>query len=93
MEQREEIQAQQSDVNCNIAMMAGKRRALGKDTLMGAVQEKLEQIKASIRSKMEHQFRVNKLQFDFVKVKIGAKNAANVVTLFALSKLWMVGND
>lgn len=92
VEKREEIQAQHPDVNWHIAMMPGKRRALDKDTPMGAVLEKLEQTKARIRAKVEHPFRVIKRQFGFVKVKYRglAKNTANLMTLFALSNLWMV---
>jgi transposase, IS5 family len=92
VEKREEIQAQHPDVNWHIAMMPGKRKALDKDTPMGAILEKLEQTKASIRAKVEHPFRVIKRQFGFVKVKYRglAKNTANLVTLFALSNLWMV---
>ena len=91
VEKREEIQAQHPDVNWHIAMMPGKRRALDKDTHMGAVLEKLEQTKASIRAKVEHPFRVIKRQFGYTKVKYRglAKNTANLVTLFALSNLWM----
>ena len=92
VEKREEIQAQHPDVNWHIAMMPGKRKVLDKETPMGAVLEKLEQAKASIRAKVEHPFRVIKRQFGFVKVKYRglAKNTANLVTLFALSNLWMV---
>ena len=92
VEKREEIQAQHPDVNWHIAMMPGKRKMLDKETPMGAVLEKLEQAKASIRAKVEHPFRVIKRQFGFVKVKYRglAKNTANLVTLFALSNLWMV---
>ena len=92
VEKREEIQAQHPDVNWHIAMMPGKRKMLDKETPMGAVLEKLEQAKASIRAKVEHPFRVIKRQFGFVKVKYRglAKNTANLVTLFALSDLWMV---
>jgi transposase, IS5 family len=92
VEKREEIQAQHPDVNWHIAMMPGKRKALDKDTPMGAILEKLEQTKASIRAKVEHPFRVIKRQFGYVKVKYRglAKNTANLVTLFALSNLWMV---
>ena len=92
VEKREEIQAQHPDVNWPIAMMPGKRKMLDKETPMGAVLEKLEQAKASIRAKVEHPFRVIKRQFGFVKVKYRglAKNTANLVTLFALSNLWMV---
>jgi IS5 family transposase len=92
VEKREEIQAQHPDVNWHIAMMPGKRKALEKGTPMGAILEKLEQTKASIRAKVEHPFRVIKRQFGYVKVKYRglAKNTANLVTLFALSNLWMV---
>ncbi len=92
VEKREEIQAQHPDVNWHIAMMPGKRKAMDKSTPMGAIMEKLEQTKASIRTKVEHPFRVIKRQFGYVKVKYRglAKNTANLVTLFALSNLWMV---
>ena len=92
VEKREEIQAKHPNVNWHIAMMPGKRRTLDKDTPMGAVLEKLEQTKARIRAKVEHPFRVIKRQFGFVKVKYRglAKNTAILVTLFALSNLWMV---
>lgn len=89
MSNREEVQGIQA--NWHVAMRPGKRRALDKSTPMGAVLEKLEHLKASIRAKVEHPFRVIKRQFGFVKVKYRglAKNTANLVTLFALSNLWM----
>lgn len=92
VDKREEIQTQHPDVNWHIAMMPGKRKVLDKDTPMGAILERLEQTKASIRAKVEHPFRVIKRQFGYVKVKYRglAKNTANLVTLFALSNLWMV---
>jgi IS5 family transposase len=73
-------------------MMPGKRRAIEEDTPMGAILDKLEQTKARIRAKVEHPFRVIKRQFGYVKVKYRglAKNTANLMTLFALSNLWMV---
>ena len=73
-------------------MMPGKRKALDKSTPMGIILEKLEQTKVSIRAKVEHPVRVIKRQFGFPKVKhLGlAKNTANLVTLFALSNLWMM---
>ncbi|SBV49546.1 IS1479 transposase [Xanthomonas bromi] len=45
-----------------------------------------------IRAKVEHRFRVIKRQFGYTKVRYRglAKNTAQVLTLFALSKLWMV---
>jgi transposase, IS5 family len=52
---------------------------------------KQEHRKASIRAKVEHPFRVIKRQFGLVKVRFRGlqKNTAHVVTLFALSNLWM----
>ena len=53
--------------------------------------KKQEHRKASVRAKVEHPFRVIKRQFGLVKVRFKglAKNTAHVVTLFALSNLWM----
>ncbi len=54
--------------------------------------ERIEKAKASLRAKVEHPFRVIKRQFGFTKVRFRglAKNTAQVITLFALSNLWMV---
>lgn len=51
-----------------------------------------EMAKARIRARVEHPFRVVKRQFGYemVRFKGLAKNPARVVTLFALSNLWMV---
>ena len=53
--------------------------------------ECVEKMKASIRAKVEHPFSVVKQQFGFTKVRYRglAKNTAQIVTLFALSNLWM----
>ena len=53
--------------------------------------EKAEKRKASIRARVEHPFRVVKRQFGYVKVRFKglAKNTAQILTLFALSNLWM----
>lgn len=85
-------ETQDINVNWHVAMRAGKRRALDKSTPMGAILDKLEQVKASIRAKVEHPFRVIKRQFGHVKVRYRglAKNTAQLHTLFALSNLWMV---
>lgn len=58
---------------------------------MGGILEKLEKTKASIRAKVEHPFRVINRQFGYVKTKYRglAKIMANLMTLFALSNLWM----
>ena len=52
---------------------------------------KAEKLKASVRAKVEHPFRVIKCQFGFIKVRYKglAKNTAHLMTLFALSNLWM----
>jgi transposase, IS5 family len=52
---------------------------------------KEEHRKASIRAKVEHPFRVIKRQFGLVKVRFRGlrKNTAHLLTLFALSNLWM----
>lgn len=56
-----------------------------------ALVERLEHVKASIRAKVEHPFRVIKQQFGLVKVRYRGlkKNTAQLRTLFALSNLWM----
>ena len=54
--------------------------------------QKTEHAKASIRAKVEHPFRVIKRQFGLMKVRFRGlqKNTAHLLTLFALSNLWMV---
>jgi IS5 family transposase len=80
------------DVHWNIAMRPGKRKRLDKSRLVDDLTEQLERLKASIRAKVEHPFRVIKHQFGHVKVRYRglAKNTAQLHTLFALSNLWMV---
>jgi IS5 family transposase len=53
--------------------------------------QRWEHYKASLRAKVEHPFRVIKRQFGYIKVRNRglAKNTAQVLTLFALSNLWM----
>ncbi len=50
-----------------------------------------ERHEASVRAKVEHPFRVVKRQFGYLKVRYRglAKNTAQMLTLFALSNLWM----
>lgn len=79
------------DVRWNIAMRPGKRRQLDLTKPIDRLTDELEAIKASIRAKVEHPFRVIKRQFGHVKVRYRglAKNAAQLNTLFALANLWM----
>ena len=76
----------------HIAMRPGKRRALDKTRKVDALVDQLEQIKTSIRAKVEQPFRVIKRQFGHLKVRYRglAKNTAQLTTLFALSNQWMV---
>jgi IS5 family transposase len=78
-------------VQWQVATRPGKRRE-NKDTAWGQLLEQAEQLKASIRAKVEHPFRVIKRQFGHTKVRYRGleKNTAQLFTLFALSNLWMV---
>ena len=79
-------------MNWHIAMMPGKRKVLDKGTPMGAILEKLEQTKASIRAKVEHPFRIIKRQFGFVKARYKGllKNDNQLAMLFTLANLFRV---
>ena len=71
-------------------MRPGKRKQQ-KHTPWGAITEQAEKLKASIRAKVEHPFRVIKRQFGHAKVRYRGlkKNTAQLITLFALSNIWM----
>lgn len=86
---REETQG--IEVEWHVAMRPGKRKVLDKATPMGRVLDELEHMKARIRAKVEHPFRVIKRQFGHMKVRYRglAKNTAQLNMLFALSNLWM----
>ena len=81
-----------ADVQWHVAMRPGLRKLLDKADPMDALTDQLERIKASIRAKVEHPFRVIKRQFGHVKVRYRglAKNTSQLHTLFALANLWMV---
>jgi IS5 family transposase len=81
-----------ANITWHIAMRPGKRKALNKDNAADALIDKIEKLKASVRAKVEHPFRVIKRQFGHVKVRYRGlkKNTAQLITLFALSNLWMV---
>ena len=74
-------------------MRPGKRKKLDKvNSPIDALIDKIEKLKAGIRAKVEHPFRVVKRQFGHVKVRYRGlkKNTLQLKTLFALSNLWMV---
>jgi IS5 family transposase len=75
----------------HVAMRPGKRRMLNPFIEPEFVAERVEKMQTSIRAKVEHPFRMIKQQFGFSKVRYRglAKNTAQIVTLFALSNLWM----
>lgn len=81
-----------SGVQWHVAMRPGKRKALDLNHPVEAIRETIEKIKASIRAKVEHPFRVIKRQFGHTKVRYRglAKNTAQLHTLFALANLWLV---
>ena len=80
-----------TSVQWQVAMRPGKRKVLDKNSPWGNLLDKAEQMKASVRAKVEHPFRVIKCQFGFTKVRYKglAKNTAQLIALFALSNLWM----
>ena len=79
-----------ADVRWHIAMRVGKRRASNKENGVDAMIDKIEKLKAGIRAKVEHPFRVIKGPLGYVKVcyRGSKKNTAQRATLFALSNLW-----
>ena len=82
-----------ADVSWHVALRPGKRKALDKENNEAdTLPDQAEKLEASIHAKVEHPFRVIKRQFGFVKVCYCGqkKNTAQLVTLFALSNLWMV---
>ena len=80
------------EVFWHVAMRPGKRKALNKENEADALIDKAEKLKAGIRAKVEHPFRVVKRQFGFVKAHYRGlkKNTEQLFMLFALSNLWMV---
>jgi IS5 family transposase len=81
-----------SQVQWQVAMRPGRRKALDLSSDLARMIDRVEQIKASIRAKVEHPFRVVKQQFGHTKVRYRglAKNTARLTMLFALSNLWMM---
>jgi IS5 family transposase len=92
VEKRDEVQEQHPQVDWQIAMMPSKRKALDKAKHVDALVDQLEKVKASIRAKVEHPFRVIKCQFGHRKARYRgmAKNTSQLLVMFALSNLWMV---
>jgi len=80
------------EVIWQIAARRSTYKKLSKRSALYKAKRKIEKAKAQVRAKVEHPFRVIKRQFGYVKTRFRglAKNTAQLVTLFALSNLWMV---
>jgi IS5 family transposase len=80
-------------VDWHVAMRAGKRKQQ-KHTQWGVFTEQADKLKASWRAKVEHPFIVIKHQLGHIKVRYRGlkKNTEQLITLFALSNIWMVTN-
>ena len=78
-----------SQITWHVAERRHKVLSIVDGPLRQAMQD-LETLKARIRARVEHPFRVVKRQFGYQKVRFRglAKNTAHVLTLFALSNLW-----
>ncbi|MEM5341414.1 IS5 family transposase [Paraburkholderia azotifigens] len=87
IEKREEAGA----VQWHVAMRPSKRRKLDKSKRLDRIYDKIERLKAGVRAKVEHSFRVLKCQFGYVKARYRglAKNTAQIETQFALVNLWL----
>lgn len=74
-----------------IATRRGSYKKHRENSFLYQTLRQIEHAKARIRAKVEHPFRVIKRQFGYTKVRFRglAKNTAQLITLFALSNLWM----
>ncbi len=78
----------QGKAQLHIAAKRGALKRMVESALKDATQ-RLEKLKAQMRARVEHRFRVVKCQFGFTKVRYRglAKNAAELQVLFALANL------
>ncbi|MFB9124398.1 IS5 family transposase [Paraburkholderia dipogonis] len=86
-----EKRCQANLVRWHVAMGPGKRRQLDLNNRLDAIFNQIERLKAGVRAKVEHPFRVLKQQFGYTKTRYRGlmKNTAQITTLFALGNLWM----
>ena len=86
VEKREENR--DGNVEWHVALRPGKRKALP-DTPLGRIIEHIEQLKASVRAKVEHPFHIVKNVFGLKKVRYRGlgKNTAQLFTLFGMANL------
>ncbi len=86
-EKREELEDVEAD--WHIAKIPSKVKELKKHPRINKVQLKTEYLKASIRAKVEHPFRVIKCQFGFTKARYRGlvKNDGKLAMLFTLANI------
>ncbi|WP_321893066.1 IS5 family transposase [Paraburkholderia tropica] len=75
----------------HVAMSPGRRRLLDQTDRLDAIYDRIERLKAGIRAKVEHPFRILKRQFCYNKTRYRGlrKNTAQITTILALGNLWM----
>ena len=79
-----------TSIDRHIAMRPGKRKQQ-KHTPWGRSRNRRKNLKASVRAKVRHSFGVVKRQFGHANMHYHGlvKNTAQLITLFALSNIWM----
>jgi len=84
-------EAEGSKAQWHVAMKPSVRRKWRDTPRVGWMIELAERDKASLRAKVEHPFRLIKRRVGYARVRYRGlmKNAAQLMTLFALSNLWM----
>jgi IS5 family transposase len=78
-------------VHWHVAMRPDRRRQLDLSDRPDALFDQIERVKAGIRAKVEHPFRILKQQVSYTKTRYRGlmKNTAQITTLVALGYLWM----
>nr|WP_286241208.1 IS5 family transposase [Neptuniibacter halophilus] len=86
-ESREELESVEAD--WHVAEIPSKVKELKKRPRINKVRLKTEYLKASVRAKVEHPFRIIKCQFGFTKARYRGlmKNDGKLAMLFALANI------
>ena len=87
VEKREDLKDR--EIDWQVATKRSKLKAIPKESQLGTLLRRLESVKASIRSKVEHPFHIVKNLFGHRKVRYRRlkKNTAQLQILFALANL------
>jgi len=87
VEKREDLKDR--EIDWQVATKRSKLKAIPKESQLGTLLRRLESVKASIRSKVEHPFHIVKNLFGHRKVRYKGlpKNTAQLHILFALANL------